>query len=148
MRTIVTRLTLLLALILSGCENNQSIDSNEQPVNLTRHPGRWLVINYWAAWCSHCRDEIAEFNVFYQSHHSQVLVYAVNFDHLPLNKLRMEASRMGIEYPMLVEDPAETLHLEAITSLPVTFVFDQSGKLRHVLHGPQTVNSLNAAIKE
>ena len=150
MRAIVTLFTLILALTLSGCHTHDlnTVDSNGQPVNLKIHPNRWLFINYWASWCSHCRTEIGELNVFYQTHHQQVMLYGVNYDHLALDKLRLEGKRLGIDYPMLPTDPSEALAIDAIDSLPVTFVYDPSGKLRHVLHGPQTTASLDAAMKE
>lgn len=148
MRFIVLLLSLSLSLTLSACHNDsaQFTDSNGQPVNLKLHPHRWLVINYWASWCSHCRDEIAEFNVFYQSHHQQALVYGVNYDHLPLDQLKSTAKRMGIDYPLLVFDPAKTLDLGPIESLPVTFIYDPSGALHTVLHGAQTAQSLELAL--
>lgn len=150
MRIIVTLFTLLLALTFSGCDssNPNTTDSNGQPVNLKVHPNRWLFINYWASWCAHCRTEIGEFNSFYRSTRQQALVYGVNYDHLALNELRLESKRLGIDYPVLVKDPSEILAIDTVTSLPVTFVYDPSGKLRHVLQGPQTVASLNAAMQD
>lgn len=145
MRAIVT---LLLALAVTACHNDTVIiDSKGQSINLSKHPQQWLMINYWASWCSHCRDEIAELNIFYQQHQQQVLLYGVNYDRLSPTQLRQESLRMGIDYPLLSTDPAALLHLAPIDSLPVTFVYDPSGTLRHVLHGPQTQSSLLAAME-
>ena len=145
MRIIVS---FLLAITLTACQHDTVlIDTNGQTVNLTHHPQQWLMLNYWASWCSHCRDEIAELNVFYQQHHQQVLLYGVNYDQLSLTQLHQESSRMGIDYPLLTTDPAALLHLAPIDSLPVTFVYDPTGTLRKVLHGPQTQTSLMAAME-
>ena len=141
-------LPLILTLFLTACHDTaQLIDSNGQPVNLTQHPNRWLVINYWATWCGPCRKEIAELNAFYQKHRSDALLYGVEYDHLPLDKLRQASHSMGIQYPMLLTDPAESLKLDPISTVPMTFVFDPEGHLHKVLPGPQTQASLENAIQ-
>ncbi len=148
MRTIVTLLMLMLSLCLTACHNRDPvmIDSTGQTVNLKHHPGQWLILNYWAPWCSHCRDEIAEWNVFYQTHRSKVLIYGIDYDAIPLDKLKREAKRLGIVYPLLTTDPAKLLSLAPIESLPVSFIYNPQGQLVQTLHGPQTQASLDLAI--
>lgn len=142
-------LTLILALFLLACHDAAPIiDSNGQPVNLSQHPNRWLIINYWATWCGPCRKEISELNAFYAKHSADVLLYGVDYDHLPLEKLRQAGHSVGIQYPMLLTDPAETLKLDSLSTVPMTFVFDPDGHLHTVLAGPQTVTSLEAAIHD
>lgn len=137
----------ILALLLTACQKNAHfIDSNGQPVNVTIHPNRWLLINYWAGWCTPCQQEIPELNAFYQKHRQSVLLYGVNFDHLPLEALRPLMQRLHMQYPALLQDPSEALHIDPVTTLPATLVFDPEGHLSQVLQGPQTEASLNAAI--
>ena len=139
---------LILALILSACQDTAPVvDSNGQPVNLRLHPHRWLMINYWATWCGPCRKEISELNTFYAKHRANVLLYGVDYDHVPLEKLRQASLSMGIQYPMLLTDPGENLKLEPISTVPMTFVFDPDGHLHKVLAGPQTEKSLEAALQ-
>lgn len=149
MTTAIRSLCFILALLLTGCHNStQFTDSTGQPVNLKIHPQRWLLINYWATWCAPCKQEIGELNRFYQSHRQTVLLYGVEYDHLEPKALKQVAHQMGIEYPLLLQDPAEHLALEPITNVPVTFIFDPSGQLHKVLQGPQTQDSLAAAIAQ
>ncbi|WP_407635201.1 TlpA family protein disulfide reductase, partial [Luminiphilus syltensis] len=42
------------------------------------NPGEWRLVNYWAIWCTPCREEIPELNLLDTL--PGVSVFAVNFD--------------------------------------------------------------------
>lgn len=121
-------------------------NQNGQIVDLKNHPGQWMIINYWAPWCEPCKRELPEINHFYLTHRHHVVVYGVNYDHPPVTKLKAFAKKMGLDYPLLVQDPAKYLRLGNIRGLPTTFIFNPKGKWVKVLVGPQTRVSLEAAI--
>lgn len=106
--------------------------------------GKWVYINYWANWCEPCLEEIAAFNQFYDSYqHKNIAVFGVNYDGLPINEQLKLIQQAGLHYPSLTTDPADALKLGDIRAIPVTFIFDPTGKLHDVRYGKQTVTSLS-----
>ena len=120
---------------------------NGKQIDFSSLKGRWVFINYWASWCQPCVDEIKELNQFYQTKKNTVMVFAVNYDALPLNQQRRLIKQFAISYPSLQQDPSDLLHLGDIRAVPATFVFNPQGKLVDTLYGGQTLASLNQVLK-
>jgi thiol-disulfide isomerase/thioredoxin len=109
--------------------------------------GQWLLINYWAEWCAPCRKEIPELNELHeQGEELGVVVLGVNFDGLRGDGLLSVMDRMDVQFPVLLDDPRARWDLPAPSVLPSTLVIDPEGNLHDVLVGPQTLESLAAAL--
>ncbi|MFN7097320.1 MAG: TlpA family protein disulfide reductase, partial [Gammaproteobacteria bacterium] len=116
-------------------------------INPNHLQGHWLIVNYWADWCENCQAETPVLNQFYQQYHNQrITLVAVNFDHLPLEKLKQAITIDHITYPVLQHDPAEVWQLGAIAVLPTTFVINPHGQLVTKLIGVQSINTLTKAL--
>ncbi len=121
----------------------QSIDGHE--FTLKSLKGKWVYINYWASWCAPCLHEIPEINRFYeQNKHKNIAVFGVNYDGLSLDEQRSLIEKYQLAYPSLGLDPADALKIGDIKGVPVTFIFNPSGKLFDIKYGEQTVKSLSA----
>lgn len=132
-------LTLLTALLLSGCNDLtfERLDGSDLSWQSLR--GEWVFINYWAVWCAPCRKEIPELNAFTEG---QVL--GVNFDNPDRAILQQHSDELKIEFTQLLLDPSSQLRFERPSVLPATYVFDPQGVYRGVMVGPQTQASLAA----
>lgn len=118
-------------------------DNQGNEIALSSLKGKWVYINYWASWCPTCLDEIPEFNRFYEANKKQAIaLYAVNFDGLSEAKQNSLSRRFKINYPSLLRDPSDALHLGDIRGIPVTFVISPQGELVKTLYGGQTAKSL------
>ncbi|NNC54661.1 MAG: TlpA family protein disulfide reductase, partial [Pseudomonadales bacterium] len=111
------------------------------------YAGRWVLINYWAEWCGPCIEEIPELNALQAAHSEKLAVLAVNFDRIEGDALRELAQRMGIEFQLLEQDPADALRLSRPSALPATYLFEPDGSLAAVLVGPQTAEMLLSRIE-
>jgi thiol-disulfide isomerase/thioredoxin len=156
LNTTVQRLSVVfLALLLSACNSESTplatgtsdyIDLSGNSGNFSDHRGKWMFINYWATWCKPCIDEIPELNHFASDNADRAVVFAVDFDNAQGEKLLASSQKLGIEFPVLIEDPHLVLGVDKPYALPTTFVFDPQGELQHTLLGPQTAASLAAAM--
>ena len=78
---------------------------------------------------------------------SNVELFAINYDSPSVQENTALHKRLGIIYPGLAKDPAQSLGLRDIDGVPATFLFSPEGKLVDTLYGPQTLASLKKAIQ-
>jgi thiol-disulfide isomerase/thioredoxin len=134
---------ILLCLILAGCSGDESLPlANGGSHSFKNDQGKLTLINYWAIWCSPCREEIPELNKLAEEYADQLTVLAVNFDNEQGEELMAQVEKLGIEFPSLQSDPRALWSLKPVSVLPETLVIDSEGALLHRLIGPQTLESL------
>ena len=146
------RITLALFFVaLMGCsadeqaERHYHLASGEQ-ISFSDLEGKVVLINYWAEWCSPCREEIPELNALQHQFVDEVVVLGVNFDGLVGEELAAQAKKMGIEFALLEDDPREEFGVAPSGVLPETLVIDRRGEFQQVLLGPQSLSSLQHVV--
>tara|TARA_B100000767_G_C19707043_1_gene511003 strand:+ start:546 stop:1016 length:471 start_codon:yes stop_codon:yes gene_type:complete len=138
----------LALLCLAGCSKEPSYRvADGSQMKLSELRGNWVLINYWADWCRPCREEIPELNVLHQRQEgAPMFVLGVNFDYLEGQELIDLVDEMGIEFPVLVDDPQVIVGYAAAEVLPTTVIISPEGKLHKVLIGPQTAETIEASL--
>ena len=132
----------LLALLLAACGADPGTANAPSLLDLR---GRFVVINYWAQWCKPCIEEIPELNEL-DAAHDNVSVLGVNFDGATGPELAQQEERLGVAFPTLATDPFAELGIARPVVLPTTMIVDPQGEVFSTLIGPQTLESLEAAI--
>lgn len=143
-------LTVLLLLLAIGCSDGEQgyalLDGGR--IDFDQLHGKVVLINYWAEWCKPCREEIPELNEFQRSHSDRVQLLAVNFDGVTGEALKQQAAALGIDFPVLLDDPRQHFNVKPSGVLPETLVIDAVGNYRQVLLGPQTEEKLAALLEQ
>ncbi len=121
----------------------KTITGDQIDFNHLKRP--WVIVNYWANWCAPCKQEIPELNKFAASHDNVYLI-GVNYDGVDSRQLLELIAKNDIHYFNALTDPSQSLGVGDIPGLPVTFVFNEKGKLHKKLFGPQTAESLSKAL--
>lgn len=150
MRTTIKYLAATLLLTLLGCSADRGgyalMDGGTLHFEDLR--GKVVLVNYWAEWCKPCREEIPELNAFQRSHGDRVQLLAVNFDGVRGDLLQQQAGALGIDFPVLAEDPRAQFAVKPSGVLPETLVIDRDGNFRQVLLGPQKEEQLAALLQQ
>jgi peroxiredoxin len=93
--------------------------------------GRILIVNFWATWCAPCQHEMPELEKFYRKYHDQgVDVVAISLD----DKSDLDSVKSAMKscsFPFAMADDADMHRFGRIWRVPVTFVIDRNGVLRH-----------------
>ena len=94
--------------------------------------GKVIVVNFWATWCTPCREEIPEFIEAQKKFGEQGLVIVgIAIDQL--DKVKMFSKEFGINYPVLVGGMGTWSLLEATgnqqSALPYTIVLNRAGEI-------------------
>ena len=138
---------LLCLLVILGCQKNDIEVFNGANTNLVNLNGNWVVINYWADWCTPCIKEIPELNEF-ASENKDLKVYTFNFDQLEIDDLEPIANRFNILVPSLITHPRDIWGIQTPPAVPATFFINPNGELSLSLFRPQTKDELNKIIVE
>jgi thiol-disulfide isomerase/thioredoxin len=117
---------------------------------LAQWRGKVLVVNFWATWCTPCREEIPMFVQMQEKYRLQGLQFIGIAIDQP-DKVQAFSREFSINYPILIGD-METVTLSRqvgnrIGALPFTLVMDRKGKLAATQLGELKEAKLAAMIK-
>jgi peroxiredoxin len=144
-------LVCVLSVMLIACsDKNDGVfhDVQGNLVKLSQLQGKWVIVNYWAAWCEGCIKEIPELNDFNKARGDDVVIYGINFDQPDLDALKQSIEKAHIKFPVLTQDPGVAWHLDDVSVLPTTFIINPKGKVVQKILGTSTQASLSAALKK
>ncbi len=109
--------------------------------------GKVAVVNFWATYCVPCIQEIPSFNKLHQELGAQgVTVVGVSMDEEGAELVAPFLKKHPMDYPVALGS-AELNRQYQLDSLPVTLVFDRSGKLVKRFEGFLKDEELQAAVK-
>ncbi len=138
----------LTALLLSACGSSPEFtDQSGNPFKLKEYAGEWVLINYWATWCTPCVKEVPELNALEQADNN-IRVLGVDYDNSPADKLSQSIQKLDIQFRVFQQNPAPQLEITLPDVLPATYILNPEGKVVKQLLGPQTQASLEKAVNE
>ena len=137
----------LLLAGLGACTPEQVQLADGSSTGWNHWDDRWLAINYWAEWCTPCREEIPELN---ELHHDRtatgIVVLGVNYDGLANPELAETMQRMDIQFPVLLDDPLDRFGYRRPDRLPITVMINPAGEVAEILEGAQTRKHLELIV--
>jgi peroxiredoxin len=109
-------------------------DLSDKPLTLSSLRGKVVLLDFWATWCTPCREEIPEFVKLqdkYRDHGLQVI--GISMDDGP-EPVRDFYKKFQMNYPVVMGDAKTGAAYGGVLGLPIAFVIDQNGKIlsRHI----------------
>lgn len=91
--------------------------------------GEVTIVHFWATWCAPCRLEMPILDGYYRRHHPQGLaMLAISIDQgVSAHKLQDVTARFA--FPVARVDDVKMPRRDIPAALPVTRVYDRTGKL-------------------
>jgi thiol:disulfide interchange protein DsbD len=116
-------------------------------VDIAALSGKVVVVNFWATWCVPCIREIPSFNKLHKDFAAQgVAVLAISMDE-EAGRVRPFLKKHPMDYPVGLG--AESLNQQyKLDLLPVTLVFDRSGRQVKRFEGFTAEADLLSAVKQ
>ena len=134
--------------LLAACSPSSTPLADGTHADWSHWDGRPIVLNYWAEWCAPCRHEIPELNALHRERaETGTVILGVNYDGITGDRLTSLVERMRIEFPVLVDDPIYRWDYARPEVLPTTVIVGSDGIVQEILIGPQTRESIRAALR-
>jgi cytochrome c biogenesis protein CcmG, thiol:disulfide interchange protein DsbE len=141
--------------VLSGSSNGSGTGRTAPPlptsvlvppkVTLTSLRGKPAAINFWASWCTPCRQEAPDLERLGRSLHGRAQLVGVDWND-GLSGARSYIRQYGWTFPNLRDPDGVVGNSYGIQGLPTTFILNSRGTITAVLRGPQSLESLRQAL--
>ncbi len=116
-------------------------------VDLESLRGRPALINFWASWCTPCREEAPSLARLARDVKGTARVVGVDWNDTTSNA-RDFIKQHHLTYPILRDGSSTVGERFGLTGLPTTFVLDSDGRIVRTLRGPQTPATFRAALAD
>lgn len=114
-------------------------------VSLSDYRGSVVFVNFWATWCGPCKVEMPAMERLYRDYRQKGLeILAVSTDAQGSSVTRPFQKTMGLTFPILHDSDYSIGRLYGARTLPMTFLVDRQGIIRHRIFGARDWHSSEA----
>ncbi len=96
--------------------------------------GKVVLVNFWATWCSPCREEIPALVALQARYGDWLQVVGISMDEGSPADVKQYAESQRINYPIVIATPDIERAFGNVYALPTTFVLDRESRIvqKHV----------------
>ena len=108
-----------------------------EQVNLADHKGDVVVLNFWASWCTTCKQEAADLEAAWQYYKPLGSVLFLGVDYVDTEPEALKyLQEFEITYPNAADLGTRVSQIFRIRGVPETYFVDRQGKLAYAQIGP------------
>lgn len=121
-------------------------DLNGKTLNTSGLKRKIVVVNFWAAWCTPCADEVPQFISLQRKYESQgVQVIGISIDDSE-SELRDFYRKFKMNYPVITGSQQIAQAYGGILGLPTTLIIDRDGTIQKKFNGVTDFASLEKEV--
>jgi thiol-disulfide isomerase/thioredoxin len=110
-------------------------DLEGQGHRLGDYRGRVVLLNFWATWCTPCRDEMPSIGELKRKLAGRPFsVLAVNVDE-PDSRVRKFLTEVPLDFPVVLDPGGRTSKAWSVRILPASYVVAPDGRIYYVVIG-------------
>ena len=110
-------------------------DLSGNVVHLEQLRGRWVLLNFWATWCSPCRKEMPSLETFSKHLPGKFTVLGISESLSGDNDLRTFLIQRHVTYRILKDPFGTVADNYGVKGLPDSVLIDPEGRIRWVIEG-------------
>lgn len=123
----------------------QSGVSTAEHVTLASYSGQPLIVNFFASWCSPCKQETPLLARFYRGEHGKVALVGLDVNDSVANALKFTGAN-NVTYPIGWDPNVVAASAYGVTALPQTFFLDAKHRVVYRVFGAVTQADLSQGI--
>jgi peroxiredoxin len=113
-------------------------DLTGEKVELGQFKGKVIFLNFWATWCSPCKEEMPSMEVLYQQFKEKnFILLTISVDYGGLKPVQEFINTYHYTFPVLLDPKCKTLNLFQVKGIPTTFIIDKKGRIVGKAVGPR-----------
>ncbi|WP_386067397.1 TlpA family protein disulfide reductase [Tahibacter sp. UC22_41] len=114
--------------------------------DLAEHKGHWVILNFWATWCSPCIKELPELSRFVTAH-KNVRAIGLAYEDTDVAEIKAFLAKHPVSFPIAQVDTFDPpKSLETPRGLPTTYLVAPDGSVAKKFMGPIDEAMLRDAI--
>ena len=151
----------LLVSLLAGCSGAQPAARLGSPapdfalesadgstVRLSELKGKPVFINFWATWCTPCREEMPEMQALYERYRDRGLVIlAVDMEE-DVRLVRRWIERGGYTFTFLLDSEGEQVKRYNVNAAPTSYFIGRDGVIRDLKLGQLSRTEMEAKVEK
>lgn len=114
--------------------------------DLAERRGKWVIVNFWATWCSPCLKEMPELSAL-GTMREHIEVIGLAYEEIEPAAMKAFLEKHPVLYPIAILDvydpPAD---FSTPRGLPMTYLIAPDGKVARQFLGPVTAQEIETAI--
>lgn len=128
--------------------NYTLVDFDGNTHKISEFQGKVLVLDYWAAWCPFCVEEMPELQKAQDENKGDVVIVGIHrTDTESMQTGASFAKQRGVSYLLVTDDNGKLYDASGSFGMPVAIYIDKKGVVREIKVGPKTADEINASIE-